>query len=296
MDDELVIVQFPHPGSEPKPDSGSVKEWNIRPRHARKFMTVQGQWLEEADVSGVSRSGPIALWGEWEPQSLIIDTFKPKAPGWPRYLYAPFWIPPPDSKWRQNTDPFVFGDRFRYSNCRQNSKRGPRTTQRLARGSVILFGSTPHGEFVLDTVFVVADAQLMALEHLSELEDVDETFVAVVGEVLYRKREDRDSRHRLYSGASPSNSVHGMFSFFPCLPREQAPQGFVRPSIRLPGVVNPLSSRNIKLTSVESLEAAHAIWREVVDQVVEQDLLLGVHAEIPPRVRDASEARILLEQ
>ena len=295
MDDELLIVQFPHPGSEHRPDSGSVKDWNIGP-HARKFMTVPGRWLEGADVSRLSRSGPIAFWGEWEPQSLILDTFRPKGPGWPQYLQAPFWIPPPDNEWRQNTDPFVFGDRFLYSNCRQNSKTGPRKTQRLARGTIILFGSTFHDEFVLDTVFVVTDAQPMALELLPELEGVDETFIAVVGDVLYRKSADRDSRQRLYSGASPSKHVQRMFSFFPCLPRKNAPYGFARPSIRIPEVVNSLSSRNTKFTKVESLEDAVTIWHQVVDQVLEQDLLLGVQAETPPRLRNVAEARRLLEQ
>jgi hypothetical protein len=290
--DELLIVQFPHPGGEHRPDSGPLKEWNVD-QHARKFMTVPGQWVEGIDVSDPSGSEPLVFWGEWEPQSIVVDNFIPKAAGWPRYLQAPFWIAPPDAEWRQNTDPYVFGDRFVYSNCRQNSKSGPRRTQRLARGSLVLFGSTVRSEFVLDTVFVVAEAQPMALELLPELRGVDETFIAVVPEVIYRKLDDRNSRQRLYSGASPSKPVRGMFSFFPCLPREHAPYGFARPVIHLPSVVNPLSSRNTKFTPLDSLEQAFTIWQQVVHQVLDQDLLLGIYAETPPRLENVMEARRL---
>ena len=78
--------------------------------------------------------------------------------GYPRFLHEPYWTAPPDLPNLQNTDPYVFGERFRYSNCRQNTKKGPLPTQRLATGSVIPFGSGLDGEFVLDTAMVVADA------------------------------------------------------------------------------------------------------------------------------------------
>ena len=52
-----------------------------------------------------------------------------------------------------NTDPFIFGDRFLYSNCKQATSTRLRS---LGRGSVIAFGSHTARRWVLDTVMVVA--------------------------------------------------------------------------------------------------------------------------------------------
>lgn len=54
----------------------------------------------------------------------------------------------------QDTDPFVFGERFRYGNCQQPSST---TLKNLEPGSLILFASTQGGKHLLDTVFVVGD-------------------------------------------------------------------------------------------------------------------------------------------
>lgn len=54
-----------------------------------------------------------------------------------------------------NTDPFVFGSSFRYCNCHQDAFK---TLRNLPNGSLILFGSSSHGTFCLDTVFVVKES------------------------------------------------------------------------------------------------------------------------------------------
>lgn len=282
MADELLIVQFPHPGSEHKSDDGAVKGWNSK-THARKFMQTSGAFRSEP--AGPDTTGDMVFWGEWEAPSRIVATLDPPGWEWPRYLHAPFWTHPLSKRFLQNTDPYVFGDCFRYSNCRQNTKRGPYRTQRLANGSVILFGSGLGGEFVLDTVFVVAGSQPLSADLLPTLEGVDDAFRAVVCEVLYR-HGNREARNRLYDGATPANPVGGMFSFFPCLPFEAAPLGFPRPGIRLDGVVNPRSWQGLKYTSADSLEDTAHIWDQVVEQVLRQDLILGWHADTPERIDD----------
>lgn len=50
MTDQLLVVQFPHPGHEHGSDWDNVKEWNVG-RHARKFMEVSGRWRETSDLS-----------------------------------------------------------------------------------------------------------------------------------------------------------------------------------------------------------------------------------------------------
>jgi len=146
--DPLMFVQFPHPGSEHKP-GGLVIDWNTG-AHARKFLRGSGRYVER----GIVRSGTLVFWGEWEPQSRIVEAFDDVAGGRPRWLHEPFWQTPSDTRSLQNTDPLVFGDRFLYSNCRQHRNRKLR---HLSPGSIVLFGSKLQREFVLDTVFVVGD-------------------------------------------------------------------------------------------------------------------------------------------
>src|SRR6185503_12345431 len=128
--DETVFVQFMHPGSEHQP-TGSVMAWNRR-GHARKFLLTEGRYVAD----GAVHDGAFTFWGEWEPQSKVVETFRP-AGARPRWLHEPVWDRPRHRKLLQNTDPLVFGDAFMYTNCLQwNGK-----LRRLAQGSIVLFGS-----------------------------------------------------------------------------------------------------------------------------------------------------------
>jgi hypothetical protein len=90
--------------------------------------------------------------------------------GYPRYLHEPYWTTPPRHPKAQNTDPYVFGHRFPIQQLPAEHQEGPMRTQRLAAGSIILFGSGLRGEFVLDTVFVVAHAQTLSPEKVPDLD------------------------------------------------------------------------------------------------------------------------------
>jgi hypothetical protein len=96
---------------------------------------------------------------------------------------------------RQNTDPWVWGDRMIYSNCKQvfGPERRPtfmqRLTQRLTRGSVIRFGSTIDGEFCVDTVFVVASAEPWVPAEVADL-DVEDAFKTCTGGPITAGRRD----------------------------------------------------------------------------------------------------------
>lgn len=283
MADELRFVQFPHPGQEHRPDREGWKDWNIGD-HARKFMRSPGRYQDSIDQP--ERDGPVVFWGEWEPPSRVLETYSAAERGWPRYLFEPVWHVPPSAGFVQNTDPYVFGEWFRYSNCRQNGRNtGPRSSQRLAKGSLIVFGSKFDGGFVVDTVMVVGDAQHMNQHSLDELDGVDPVFRAVVCDPLYRG-ESVSHTNRLYRGATPSGPVGDMFSFVPCLPADQAPQGFPRPEVRLPNLINPNLAMNYKMTSIENLDQMYAIWESVVHQILEQGLALGTHLETPALLAD----------
>lgn len=286
MSDELLVVQFPHPGGEHGPDRPGFKGWNLG-GHRRKFMKARGHWRTSPTLDAPDHTGDVIFWGEWEPPSRVVELAE-RLSGCPRFLHEPHWASPPLDSGAQNTDPYVFGDRFRYSNCRQNTRKGPLRTQRLAAGSVILFGSGLGGEFVLDTVFVIDDAQHLNGQTVKGLRESDEVFAATTLDLLF-PREGEES-FRLYTGATPQAPVAGMFSFFPCLPFEEPPRGFPRPVVRLDRVISPRNWRAAKMTRLDSLDDAFRIWRQVVNQVLDQDLALGVRALAPPPLGVANTA------
>ena len=56
------------------------------------------------------------FWGEWESETryrTLAAWPEPGYPRYPRYLHEPFWCEPGGKGFRQNTDPYVFGDSFR---------------------------------------------------------------------------------------------------------------------------------------------------------------------------------------
>ena len=119
------FVQFPHPGREHRPDAGSVKRWNpIERTHGRKFLSLEGCWLEGND----RREGNLWAWGEWEPESTLLRTLDQPSSHHPRVLWRPHFARKSDYSALQNTDPFIF-DGFYYTNCRQSASPRPSATR-----------------------------------------------------------------------------------------------------------------------------------------------------------------------
>lgn len=187
----------------------------------------------------------------------------------------------------QNTDPFVYGDRFLYTLCRQwrNTRGvyGPTFLRDLDVGSLILFGSHKRGEFVLDTVFVVGASVLHDGESWQDA-------VADVVPDAYPDVTLRPSREwgggeelRLYLGAIPTDQVDGMFSFVPCKPATGALSGFARPRINLGHLTTSELKMGAKATRSLAPERMRGVWSTVVEQVLEQGLELGTRFDVPDR-------------
>jgi hypothetical protein len=172
------------------------------------------------------------------------------ASGLPTVLHEPYWAPPDFDGTRQNTDPWVFGDGFRYSNCKQHTNntpaRQPSALQRLPAGSMILFGSAVSGGFVIDTVFVVGGkvGVFRPFDDMSHL-GVDPAFEACTLQALTTYEPHIGaSTYTLYRGATFDEPVHGMFSFVPCRVHGEPGMRFPRPAIDLPGIINPASKQS----------------------------------------------------
>ena len=273
-----------HPGGEHWPDSDDHKGWNAD-LHRRKFLVSPGRYIAE----GEQRKGEIVFWGEWEPQSRVVERFDPRVPDGPHFLYEPYYQPPAswDGVWLQNTDPFVFGAQFHYTGCLQHTRRGPTQLRYLERGSIALFGSCRERQrFVIDTVFVV-DRWIdhNARDYRQQLDGaVSDAYAEVTIAPWYSGAPPESQSHRLYFGATPENPVGGLFSFFPCLPTEAAPQGFARPAITLPNLITPHLTQGKKMTTIADDEHARELWSEVASQVEEQGLALAIEAKLPEKL------------
>lgn len=239
----------------------------------------------------------MAFWSEWEPPSEQVAAWSPDGT-LPKSLVRPHFPGSAVDVWPsagaglpQNTDPNVFGDSFKYALCKQfnQPKVGQRgRSGRLARlrvGTLILFGSTLNHEFVLDTVLVVGSTHdytpatwQQDIRTVTSKTYRDVTFTPARS---YDGPEVKEIPMRLYTGATSTQPVNGMFSYFPCLPVVDAntPPRFRRPSIRLDHI-NPKSIQSSKSTELSPDDIRDA-WECVRDQVVKAGLMLGVAAEEP---------------
>jgi hypothetical protein len=266
-----VFVQFPHPGDEHNPGKLNRQPWN-RCEHRRKFLRCDGRHVDR-DVRPYD--APLVFWGEWEPPSYVRRQW-PINGALPRFLHEPVWEYPTDSEPQQNTDPWVFGDCFRYSNCRQLDRPALQT---LSRGSVILFGSTLSGQFVLDTVFVVRDAQRF---RTSQPPDTDDAFRVCTMQSLMTDSDCSGEAFVLYRGATYEAPVEGMYSFVPCRRADRADLRFARPPVSLPGYIDPSSWRGPSGTNKpRSITELRQLWEKVRQQVLVY-CLLGVSFATPP--------------
>ncbi len=271
----LAIVQFPHPGPEHQVGASNLFPWNTG-SHRRKFLCSPGH------ATGVDRevTGELAFWGEWEPPSEVVERWE-YAPALPSHLHRPYWTREAPPHEFQNTDPFVFGHAFRYSNCKQLTPRGrPSKLQELEPGSVILFGSAHQGDFVLDTVFVVGGrTRFVPAESSGEF---DEVFESVTVRALRSKDDSREFEYTAFTGATLGNSIGGMYSFAPCRPVEDGNYRFARPAISVPGVINPASRQAPSgAGNGTSLARARQAWELVRDQVLASGCLLGYRFKNP---------------
>ena len=309
------IVQFTHPGSEHGPDSirGNHKSWNDGP-HRRKFMRADGDYIAG---NGRLGTGKLLFWGEWEPPSDMQELATRPDDLHPRWLHSPYLpsvIPAQGqsaacspkaaskpscsptscaSSLFQNTDTFVFSDRFKYFVCKQWKRATGRATKlsRLDPGSMILFGST-HGTgsdafFQLDPVFVVESCLEYSPSNPAKLPPhpaVTDDYLKAAFRMAFHKSDPDipcDLTLRLYFGATASNRVNGMYSFAPARLAGQATEGFSRVPLKDLQLSNSQSylTNNLnsapRVTDTSDTEVFQA-WKHVRDLSRKHGCLEGV--------------------
>jgi hypothetical protein len=271
---DVRLVQFPHPGREhPLPSGGRAPWRHGKALHRRTFLVSPGTYRLQPD--GDDLQGDVAFWGEWEGAVDVVTELDPVARG-PRWLGRPDPSAEPpsfDDAPPQNTDPYVWGDAFRYTFCRQPTNGKLR---RLGRGSLILFGSGLGHGFVLDTVLVVAG--WIDHSHPGELEErTDDAYIRATIDPMYGWGTGRT--HRLYVGATPSETVNGMYSFVPCQPGNGRDVGFERPVIELGGWIDKNLRQQAKMDARDEAGMRGA-WEAVVDVVTSKNLALATELRL----------------
>jgi hypothetical protein len=222
---------------------------------------------------------------------------------------SPFPKNTPDEKNPyQNTDPFVFGDQFRYAICKQSKRNGAlNKTAQLDKGSLILFGNGQgtgaNAGFALDTVFVVAgywefnvsNTQTL-IKILKETYKDAELYYKIVIE-LACSCAGTNATHRCYYGATyeDRDQYDGMYSFAPAHKAvktfeeyKATDKGFPRiwlggnsPFIANSASINIKLKQGLKATE-RSCSTIKSFWGNIRQLSRDKGYVEGVYFDIPP--------------
>ena len=256
--------------------------WNELTAHKRKYLTTMGSYITSKD--GKSEYGKMTFWGEWEAHSYFKSTGLPVSQS-PQYLHEPYLDKSYKGPRRHNTDPFIFGNCFWYTNCKQKPN-GFMT--KLDMNSLILFGTERKDGFYLDTVFVVGD-------RLKPPFSMD--FMKTIPEQL---KETNFTHNNLVNNPDKSfltfyksltrNDSRDYFSFVPCKPFKDDSvheRPILKPwdkfSLQKPGA-RSVCTRLLKEKLVDGGLSDGEIkkyWRAIADTCLEQGFSLGVSFDLP---------------
>jgi hypothetical protein len=289
------IVQFLHTAVEATPihENDSVVPWNNFENHRRKFLKSTGKYIDSSDKEVENE---LTFWGEWEPQS-HIKLLKNGKKNFPTYLNNPFLNPSVPNR-THNTDPNVFGKRFKYIVCKQAAFHNVLTN--LQENSIILFGSSINGEFCLDTVFVVSknktNYSLSSIEELFPEEKRGKYYHASVNPMYddtnYNANiEEGDSCrikdksiYTFYESVdfTEKDNYHGMYSFVPAKifdSERESVYVFKQPRIEL-DFIEPLQTQGVNSKEC-NLSEIILYWNKVIQQVDIHKLLKGTWFKTP---------------
>jgi hypothetical protein len=281
-------VQLNHPGHQKNFEIGRgyylnndiiIREWNKDQNHYRKFIVNEGEYVNSlVDVSSIKSE--LYFWGEWEGNSQFESINNKDTRKFPNGVHKPFHSD--INIGTQNTDPYIYGDFFKYATCKQTG-----ALYDLEPGSVILFGSTypSLGLFYLDTVFVVKShetaisvfkngAKNYTKTYIKEtLEQLGNEYIGVTPSKLTKYK-------KLYHGQSWYENTR-LFSFVPCkISKEEA--GFERLALSLNDPILKLSKNATGKSFLPHCNLSpQEVWNYICKNAIEQGFLLGIKFNEP---------------
>lgn len=304
--EHLLAVQLIHPGGQKSTRSRSgyvrmedgrqYRTWNTDGHHYRKFLKVNGSYvIDQGDKQ--ARHEELFVWGEWEGPSLVtpVDESLARGISEANAIHTPMlgsWGPG-----SHNTDPYVFGERFKYAVCNQKGK-----LTKLAPGSMILFGTTYRDKqaFALDTVFVVRDGtpSQLALKQRRRFSKVyrQMTLDRIANSYDSESFGSPGSENQLYQAQMWTDDT-SCFSYVPAIGssgsthNNEVGGSFVD---RTQKMVLPLNGKYGNLTlkgmtqgfgvitpNGDDIEEVKNLWRAIADETVRRGFILAVHIDEP---------------
>lgn len=285
-----ICVQLIHPGNEIEFKMGDeldnffevnneiIRDWNRDRCHYRKLIKNTGIYLSNLNSRPVEDD--LIFWGEWEGYSTFLPIKDGK--GHPSGIHFPFHST--DNIGHQNTDPYVFGDFFKYAICAQR-----KTMQELAPQSLILFGRNIKDGFQVDTVFVIKDFE--TAESVSKNDALN--YTKVYREETLERLINPKTGNRVYLGKKPSSKKRlyrgqtwkenkEYFSFVPCSPSKEQ-------SLKLDRAI--LTEKELPYLEYKQFQgflfnksknhSPEEIWKDVVNSILKQGFSLGIHLNEP---------------
>ncbi len=294
-----MIIQFSHNGSQmnitPRSkknessylfdtESSGIRFWNDEESHKRKFLSTRSCFIK--NMGDCFDTTPICseaqFWGEWEAQSEFSLTGNGYSTGncLPHAIHKPFYEF--NKVGRHNTDPFIFGSHFYYTNCKQKNKGAGKKMLQLTAGSIVVFGSEfDKSDFMIDTVFVVDEHSSMFDYRNNPLD-----YPQALQDVTLNLNGGLSNWHMLYKGKMFNQSslfnpeLSTPFSFVP-LKIQHEGKGFERPVLdwKRFGFKKPGSGTVLHTVSGSESD----FWRGIVFEMLRQGYSLGVKFDMPKR-------------
>ncbi|MEC8968466.1 MAG: hypothetical protein VX756_04900 [Bacteroidota bacterium] len=289
------IIQFLHTSVEATPENTNDTEipWNNHTNHRRKFILSKGKYAKNGNYF----EDNLVYWGEWEAQSKI-EKLKNYKSHLPSFLNMPFLDPSVPER-THNTDPYVFGQNFRYIVCKQGFFE---VLRRLDPFSLILFGSCINKKFCLDTLFVVSEKKFnYNIENIENVfQEKNQYYYASVNplydDTKFNNKVEQEDNCRIEKGNNYSfykgvnfeekKEYKGIFSYVPCKKfnsEKETDFVFKQPAIELDFIVNNqtqgLNACNGKDFTIQEIIE---YWNKISEIITSAGLLHGVYFKTPP--------------
>lgn len=278
-------IQLNHPGHQKPFRIGKgykqithniIREWSNDNVHFRKFIQNSGHYVDGLkDLN--PKQAELYFWGEWEGNSFFNPFPRANHTLFPNGLHKLFHSTV--NIGIQNTDPYIYGDNFKYCVCKQT---GHLTNMIL--NDLILFGTVipSLNRFYIDTVFIIKDhnssANVQATGGVTFSQVYKEETLEQLNE--YLKVPTYANNNKVYQSKTWWDDKE-YFSFVPCK-LDYNSVGFERLFIELSNQSfqlsrNPTGKSFLRNCSLSSQD----LWKEIVKISIEQGFVLGVKFDEP---------------
>ncbi|MEI6312806.1 MAG: hypothetical protein WCP57_11150 [Bacteroidota bacterium] len=272
-------VQLNHPGNQKPFKLGEgyslwnekiYREWNCG-NHFRKFIYNDGLYISKIGDTEPKKSD-LYFWGEWEGNSFYEPLKNNDYRRFPNGIHKPFHSKPKNGT--QNTDPYIYGEYFKYATCKQTG-----ALYNLSEDSLILFGSTypSLGKFYIDTIFVVKSFETAVDICSNSAQNYTNTYKEQTLEQLNSEYlgPKPSTKKRLYHGKTWYENLN-YFSYVPSKLTSNK-SGFERFYIDLN---NPILKLSKNATGKSFLPNCHLspeeVWNLITIEVLTQGFVLGI--------------------